>query len=179
MSKRDFAVLGIRLLAIYACLQALEMLAGGALGLIMQQMMSIGSLTVAGVVCILSPAVVFLGIGFGLFRFSQPIADHLLPSLDSKGSEPPSDSRTLAVIAFGAAGLIGFFMAVPRAVQLWVRWFQILHREDSTPLMRSDTFYADLGLILGTTAQFVLAFALIIGAKRFAAWWWKRQNLEP
>lgn len=177
MDKRDFTVLGLRLLAIYAWLEACAYLAGGSMGMIFQATHNQGQLSIAIVVASLFPTILFLVIGCFLFRLSQRFADYLLAGTSSGDSHLVPDSRNLAVIAFGAVGLIAFFMALPRAVELIVRWLHIL--EDNTPFAITDTFRADCGRIVGTALQFVLSFALIIKARKFTEWWWHRQNLQP
>lgn len=179
MDKRDLAVLGLRLSAIYAWLQAFGYLATGVIGILLQQTLILGKLTPGNTLVFLSPTIIFLVIGFILFRFSEPLANYIQPGSDFEASEITSGSRKFATIAFGAAGLIGFFMAMPQTLQLATRWFQILHREDRTPLMMHDTFLAELGVISGVAAQFTLSVALIVGAKRFTEWWWHRQHFQP
>jgi hypothetical protein len=174
MDKRDFTVLGLRLLAIYAWLEACTYLIGGSFRIFFYQD---GKLTLAIVLASFLPPMLLLAIGFVLFRFSQRIAEYLLPGLSSDDSQIVSGSQNLAVIAFGATGLIAFFMALPRTVQLLIRWSYVL--KGNMPVDITETFQNDLGNIVGTALQFVLGFALIIRTRKFTEWWWHRQNLQP
>ena len=177
MDKRDFTVLGLRLFAIYAWFEAFTYLAGGWFATMYNASGGRGPLQWTLVAGALLPTILLLGIGFTLFRQSQRLAEYLLPGSSPDDAPPIPDSRNLAVIAFGAVGLLTLLTSVPRIVQLITRWYSILHRNTYEPI--TDTFLNNLGSILGTALQFTLSFALILGAKKFTEWWWHRLNLQP
>jgi len=176
---KDLSILGLRLCAIYAWLQAFGYLATATIGVMLQSTMKIGVLTAPLALGIFSPVIAYLMIGIVLFWFSEPLAMFLIPNASSDEITLNHDLRSMAVIAFGVTGVIGFFMAIPRAVQLVVRWFQLLQSQDRSSLALSSSFNSDLGAILGVSFQIVLSFALIISARKFTVWWWAKQKREP
>jgi len=60
--------------------------------------------------------------------------------------------------------------------RLATHWFQILQQNGDTSNFTS-TFHEDLGYLVGTAFQLGLSFALILCARQFTEWWWKRQKL--
>jgi|GEM_PF-6544612 len=177
MSNQDFTILGLRLLAVYAWLQALGYFASGTISMMMLTVTNLGKMTILVTAVAFSPPVILFVAGLLLFRFSQQLAKRM--TVDSMPESPTTpDARRFAVIAFGAAGLIGFFMALPRAFQLVTRWFQILQQDSGNPTAMSAEFLRDLGSILGTALQLGLSFALVLGAQKFTEWWWQRQRLQ-
>ncbi|MCX6968472.1 MAG: hypothetical protein NTZ46_11995 [Verrucomicrobia bacterium] len=176
MDKRDFTILGLRLFAVFAWFESLSYLANGVIGMAFRQtMLNQGNFTAGLGIALFSPTVLYLVLGYVLFRFSEPLAERLLSGL---GNAPQiaSDTRNFAPIAFGAVGIIGFFMAVHKAFVLVIRWFSILQRSDKMPIDLKDAFLTDLGAILGTAVQLSLSVALIVGANRFSQWWVRRQH---
>lgn len=166
MNRRDFVILSLRLFAIYLLFQGFNSIYGGAL------VLTFYKFSWLHLASILAPAIIYFILGFILFRCSQNFAGYFLPD-ESRQEIASLDSKTIAVIAFGAVGLFHFVGLLPGTIRLALEWTQILQ----APNTIAENFSKQLGPIIGILLQLILSFALIINAHRFTEWWWHKEKL--
>jgi hypothetical protein len=172
MTRHDIATLSLRLAALYAWFAAFEHVASGTLAASFVTASTVGALRPIVVLGHLCPAIIFGVIGTLLFNRAPQLAFRFLPP----ATEPIQIESSLVVpptLAFGVVGLAGAIYSFPRVVQ---RIISLLQSDQFRTPTAKDAFLLQLPSIAASFIQFALCLAIVMYARRFAAWWERRQN---
>jgi hypothetical protein len=165
VKNEDLAVLGVRLLGLYALIYAarefghLAVLARGNWG---------GSWS-PGISALLAlPALSLLAIALVLLFRADRIGLAFAPPAEAAPASPaPADSETLQTMLLATVGLVLVVTALPWIFQSVVSLI-IAEREDFGPEM---SMHWTRMQVLGRTTQIVLGAVLFSRARPVAAWW--------
>jgi len=167
MTANQIAVLALRLAAIYAWFQSLEMLASSAVMLLfeLQTPALKGQSPFAPPFVYLLPAVILIAAGFILFAGAPRIARSIVPPADS-----PSDMITgvTPALAFAIVGVIGLLLVFPRLVSTCV---ELLRSEQFHSPNAKQEFLRFLPNLSALVIETFFCTALTVRSHAFAALW--------
>ena len=171
MIRFDFAVLAIRLAALYAWLQALEYVATGLISLLFTQSKVFGGTTPFAVLLYILPCVAMILAGCLLFWRAPSWAHCFLPP--ATVDQPPVTSPGPAV-AFAIVGLAVFLYALPRVIEECITLFQ---RQRFPGSDARQEFLRAVPALAANMVQLACGFALFVRPHKLAAWWQRKREI--
>jgi hypothetical protein len=174
MTRRDAAILAIRLAAVYAWFQAVEYVAGGIISLFFvtsQAMAPLGGVSPFAIAAYILPCVVMVTAGFFLWLRARVLAHHFVAA--EPDTVASSGSASAASLAFAVVGLAVFLYALPRVVSECIALLRSEHfiGRDATP-----EFLQHLPSLAGSFLQLTCGFFLFIRPHRLASWWERKRD---
>lgn len=153
---KNFAVVGLRLLAIWAFLQALFHLS------------FIGASLPQGHDNLLAPLLIlllYLIVSYILYVKAPTIASHITD--ETEESDITTDYEKLASVLFATAGLLITFWSSESV-------FRTINSLFLSRAQYSETLYRNIfRLLFGGGIQMIIGLGLFIGSKKIAGWWHK------
>ena len=171
MSRFDFAVLAIRLAALYAWLQALEYVATGLISLLFAQSAAFGGTTAFAMLLYILPCTAMILAGFLLFWRAPSWAHCFLPP-PAVGQPPVTPPGP--VVAFAIVGLAVFLYALPRVIG---ECFTLFQRQRFPGNNAREEFLRALPALAANTVQLACGFALFVRPRKLAAWWQRKREI--
>lgn len=168
MSSLSLALVGLRLLAVYAFVQSIPLLtAFGVIGALSRGEDPFGRLQTSAVVTALLPGSSLLIVAIFLYVFSPPFAKYLAGHTSNDNPQPTCSNEQLQVIGFTIAGILILVFALPgflRGIEAVVELKRYVKDGGSvTPHQSYDTWLYCIGIV----AQVVVGLALLFNAKAF------------
>jgi hypothetical protein len=160
---KNLAIVGLRILAIWALLKALVYVQYLP-SLFVQQ----DDLMPAAAIGTLAILLIYLAFCLVLFLKTSAIAEKIAPG-SSDASLDSIDYRQLASICFATAGLLIFFWSI----NTFLSSIGSLHHYRLMNLMNPDRFFSQIRFLLfGGGIQMIFGLCLFIGGKKIAGWWY-------
>ena len=179
MNRQDYAVLTLRLFALYIWLSALQyLLTYGTYfiaGLSSYSFRQFNS-NPTGIGLLIAPVVDFW-IGLSLFLRSRKLANYFLPGAEevAAAGNPPVDPLSAASIAFAVAGIYFFFNAVWSVVNSWVT----MANATTSAVEQAAVLHNYLPRLVASVLEGFLGLFLFLKARALASIWWRKQHPKP
>jgi hypothetical protein len=178
MSRQDYAVLTLRLFALYIWLGAVQyLLTYGTLFLASLDSSSFRQFNSnpTGLGLLIVPVVDFW-IGLFLFMRSRQLANYFLPgpAEEAAAGSPPPHPLSAASIAFAMAGIYFFFNATWSLANSWVAI-----GNSSSAFEQSSVIHTHMPSLIASVLQGFLGLFLFLKSRALASIWWSKQQPMP
>lgn len=177
MTPLNFAIVGLRLFAIYFFIESVPLLAEA--GLMGANAMA-GIPQPAGYVFILIPACLFLFLGCLFYFLAEPLARRLAPPVADESKKVACSFEDLQAIVFAAVGLLIVSNALPGAGRALEYLFYLFRAQQEGGANDSRQVSYSLMSSLGVFAQIVIGLLLLLNPPGFRKIWrWLRTAGTP
>jgi hypothetical protein len=171
MTRHDAAILAIRLVAIYAWLQAVEYVATGVISFFFAQSKVFGGTSPFAMLVYILPCVAMFAAGLFLWLRAPSLSRHFVsahPEAITSGG-----SSSAASLAFAVVGLAVFLYALPRVVSDCITLVRSEHfiGGDAAP-----EFLQHLPSLAGSFLQLICGFLLFVRPHKLAGWWERKRD---
>jgi ABC-type sulfate transport system permease subunit len=178
MNRHDYAVLTLRIFALYVWFSAVQyLLTYGAYLLASLSGTSLRqfSSSPTGLGLLIVPVVDFW-IGLFLFMRSRQLAAHFLPegAEEAAAGNSPMNALSAASIAFAVAGIYFFFNAVWSVVNSWV-----VMAASASATEQATALHSYMPRMVAAVLQGLLGLFLFLKARALASIWWRKQQPKP
>jgi len=178
MSHYKFAVIGLKLIAIYFAVSCVHLFSTAAL-----QAVFVGKIletpgaphmpgfSVIEALLSFIPAVAQLAAGILMFFLAEPLAEHLVPPYPIEEGKTACSFEEVQAIVFAAVGILILTNAFPGLGRAMASLYTLYGMPSSDRAIASDRFLGDWTYSVGVIAQAVVGLFLVLSPKGFRNLW--------
>lgn len=170
----NFAVVGLRLLAIYFWVEAVPMFASVRLMMASLDQIAANSQNTAYITALV-PSVLLMFLGILLFIFSVPLARRLAPPISDEATKTACTLEELQAITFAAVGVLILAMALPHAGSAVQNLISLFSSGQGSRVIAPQRLSESWMYSAGIIAQIIIGLVLLLNPKGFRnIWRWLR-----